>query len=146
METSMDDTLSIGWTQAQARSRRASYRGALRIALVIETAAGLAALAFPAWLISLLPGGDALVYQNSDWVRAWGLMLLLFVLVQLPGLADPVRNRGANVIGIAGRLLQSAAYILVGGLLWIGIVEGLFFLLLAFLYYRLAIAELSTRP
>jgi hypothetical protein len=139
----MDDTLSIGWTQDWARSRRSAYRGLLKLALLIEAAVGAVALVWPYWLASLLTGGSMVA---PDWMRAWGVLVLLFCLVQLPGLGDPQRNRGPNVIGIVGRFAQALTYLLVGGPFWFGVVEGVFFLLLAILYYRLCIAELMTRP
>lgn len=145
----MDLTLSLGWMQAEARSRQTSYRRILRLALVVEAAVGLAALVAPAWFSSLLGMPPvAEIPPTTGWARAWGGLLLLAAALQVPALLDPVRRRWGNAIGIVGRLLLALFLYLPlgGGFLWLALAEGGLGLALAVLYFGLFRAELMSRP
>ena len=63
-----DDTLTIGWTQAQAATRRSAYRRLLGFALILQTVLGLIALIGPVWLARSadLPGP-----APAGWVQLW---------------------------------------------------------------------------
>jgi hypothetical protein len=50
MENVMTDALTIGWTQAQAATRRIAYRRLLGFTLIVQTAVGLIAVVLPVWL------------------------------------------------------------------------------------------------
>ncbi len=68
------DALTIGWTQAQAATRRIAYRRLLGFNLIVQTAVGLIAVVVPVWLAHKadLPGPP-----SSGWVQLWGVMLLI---------------------------------------------------------------------
>lgn len=142
----MDQTLTLGWTQAQSAARRAGYRRAMRLALLVEAAVALAALAAPLWLAGLVTPGDSVPPEPAaDWIRAFGVALLMFVAVQLTAARNPLRKRWLNSVAILSRGLLALALAILG-VLWLAIAEALLFLLLAILFYRFAISELMTRP
>jgi hypothetical protein len=140
----MDQTLSLGWTQAQARSRSTTYRRVLGLNLLIYMALALVALAVPGALsraMALPPG------TPSAWVAAWGGLLLVLSALYLPGLVKPVELRYANAVGIPARLVLAVVYLCLGrGFLWLAALEAVFAILLGMLYFKLAIAELMSRP
>lgn len=140
----MTDALSIGWTRAQAATRRGVYRRLLGLNLVLQTAIGLVAVAAPVWLsrIADLPGPPPV-----GWVRLWGAMLLIMVILYLPGWIAPVHSRWPNVVGIVARVGLAAIYCYLGnGLRWFALYELLFAVLLAWSYSRLLRAELMSQP
>lgn len=147
----MDRTLSLGWTQARAASRRAVYKRVLRVNLVLHVAIGLFAITAPAALSRLvgLPEPDP-----TGWLRAWGGMLVLVTLLYFPGLRDPVRTRWPNVVGILGRLGMAILFLIVAlagglalrGFLWFALFDFVFAVALVVLYFRLFEAELMSRP
>ena len=145
----MDQILSLGWTQADAHARRASYRRLLAVNLVVTALIGLLAIILPASLAHLL--GLPVAFP-SGWPRAWGGMVLLAALLYLAGWFDPVRARWANVIGIAGRAGMALLYLLIAicgdvrGFLWLALNDGGFAAALAVSYFRLFRAVLMSRP
>jgi hypothetical protein len=141
----MDQTLSLGWTQDRAASARSAYRRFFKLALLIECGLALAALIAPEWFSSLMGGGEDRVAGDSDWLRAWALVLLFLAFIQLPAPRDPARKRWLNIAAIFARLFQAIAYAILG-LLWLGLLEAALFIILALLFHRYAIAELMTRP
>ena len=144
----MDHTLSLGWMQAEARSRRLSYQRVLRLTLFAEVAVGLAMLVAPAWFSTLLamPPVEELPW-TIGWARAWGGLLLLTAVLQVPALLDPIRHRWGNVFGIAGRFFLALLYLLTGSsFVWLALLEGGLGLALATLYFSLFRAELMSRP
>ncbi len=147
----MDPSLTLGWTQARARSRETTYRRVLGLNLVLHVLIGLAAIFAPltvAGFVGLAPE------TAVAWLRAWGGMVLLVTLLYLPGLWNPVRVRWPNVIGILGRFGMALLFLLVAltggaalrGLLWFALFDFVFAVALAMLYYRLFEAELMSRP
>lgn len=140
----MDQTLSLGWTESEARSRRSSYRRILGLNLALQAVLALFALVAPGTLSHILDLPDP---DPSGWLRAWGGLLLLVTALYVPGLLEPVQWRWGNVVGIAGRLPMAFLYLLLGdGFLWLALFEAAFGLLLAILYFRLFTAELMSRP
>lgn len=145
----MDQTLSLGWTQAEARSRKAAYKRVLAANLVLHVAIALFAILFPAALSHLV--GLPASYP-SGWMRAWGGMLLLTTALYLPGYVDPVRERWPNVIGIVGRAGMALLFLLIAlcaglrGFLWFAVFDGAFAAALVVTYFRLFRAELMSRP
>ena len=81
------DALTIGWTQAQAATRRIAYRRLLGFNLIVQTAVGLIAVVVPVWLAHKadLPGPP-----SPGWVQLWGVMLLIMAILYLPGCIEPV--------------------------------------------------------
>ena len=84
----MTDALTIGWTQAQAATRRIAYRRLLGFTLIVQTAVGLIAVVAPVWLARAadLPGPP-----SSGWVQLWGVMLLIMATLYLPGCIERAR-------------------------------------------------------
>lgn len=145
----MDQTLSLGWTQAEARSRKDTYKRVLLVSLIVQAVIALLAILFPATLSNLLGLPSA---TPSGWLRAWGATLLLVTLLYVPGYIDPVRVRWPNVIGILGRVGTALLFLLLAlgaglrGLLWFALIDGVFAAALAVTYFRLFRAELMSRP
>jgi len=144
MENAMTDDLTIGWTQAQAATRRIAYRRLLGFNLTVQTAVGLIAVVVPVWLARTadLPGPP-----SSGWVQLWGVMLLIMATLYLPGCIEPVHVRWPNVIGIVARFVLAVAYVRLGqGLRWFALYELVFAVALAWSYRQLLRAELMSRP
>ena len=140
----MTDTLSLGWSRADADRKITTYRRLLGLALILQTAIAVAFLFWPGWALSII-GLDA--YTAGEWPRVWAGMLLLANLFQIPAWRDPVHQRFPNVVAVTGRALMVVIYLaLGGGFLWFALFDGLFCLLLGLTYHRLVIAELMTRP
>src|SRR5262245_61046902 len=144
MEHVMTDALTIGWTQAQAERRRTTYRRLLALNLILQTALGLVAIIVPVWLARAadLPGPPP-----AGWIRLWGVMLLIMVLLYVPGWIQPVFVRWPNVVGILARFALALVYVCLGqGLRWFALYEVLFALVLAWSYGRLLRDELMAQP
>ena len=140
----MTDALSVGWTQAQAAARRASYRRVLGLNLILQAALGLAAVAVPACLAQIVDLGTP---PSAGWVRLWGVMLLILAVLYVPGFMEPVHARWPNVVGVVARFVLAAVYAWLGrGFRWLALYELLFAVLLAWSYGRLMRAELMSRP
>ncbi|HEV7440394.1 MAG TPA: hypothetical protein VGN94_12345 [Methylobacterium sp.] len=140
----MNETLSLAWTRAQARSRRWDFQRLLLLVLMIDLLVSVAALSKPARMSQLLhvEAGSA-----TGCIRAWGGLLLLTVGLQVPGLSDPVRRRWGNLAGILGRLVLAVLCLFLGGqFLWLALLQGGLSLSLAVLYFRLFRAELMSCP
>ena len=138
------DALTIGWTQAQAATRRVAYRRLLGFTLIVQTAVGLIAVILPVWLARAadLPGPP-----SSGWVQLWGVMLLIMATLYLPGCIEPVHVRWPNVVGIVARFVLAVAYVRLGqGLRWFALYELVFAVALAWSYRQLLRAELMSRP
>ena len=140
----MDQTLSLGWMQAQARSRRVTYERVLALNLILYVVLALFAIISPATLSELIGSPDPL---SSGWLRAWAGMLLLVTALYIPGLIDPVRWRWGNIVGIAGRFVMAVLYLFLGDpFLVFALFDAAFALLLGVLYFNLFEAELMSRP
>jgi len=140
----MTDTLSIGWSRAAADGRLKTYRRLLGLNLALLALIGLIALSCPGWLLRLvhLDGPGA-----TDWARAIGGLLLVIAGLQVPALISPLRYLPATLIAIVGRAGVAAILLFLGGgFLWFAAFDGIFAVILALSYHRLAIAELMTRP
>ena len=140
----MDQTLSLGWMQTQARSRRVTYKRALALNLILYVVLALFAIISPATLSELIGLPDPL---PSGWLRAWAGMLLLVTALYIPGLIDPVRWRWGNIVGIAARFVMAVLYLFLGGpFLVFALFDAAFALLLGVLYFNLFEAELMSSP
>jgi hypothetical protein len=140
----MTDALRIGWTQAEAASRRRTYRCLLLIVLIVQAVAAVLALAAPVWLAQSLhlpePFPDA-------WLRIVGAFLLITTLLYVPGYINPVFARFPNVVGIAARFGLAILYLCLGGnFRWLAAYELIVALALGVTYQRLIGAELMSRP
>ena len=138
----MDQTLLLGFTQAAARKARETYQAALGIVLILEAAAGLALVLFPASVARVT--GDA---DSWPWLRPMGVALLLMVVLFYFGRREPACSKLINMAGIFGRLLLAVVLALSGGArLWAGAAELIAALVLAQLYFKLFEAEVMSRP
>jgi hypothetical protein len=140
----MTDALRIGWTQAQAASRRRTYRCLLLIVLIVQGVAGLLALICPVrlsdWLSLPVPSPDG-------WLRAVGAFLLITAVLYVPGYINPVFARYPNVAGIVARFALAILYLCLGGnFRWLAAYELIAAIALGVTYQRLIGAELMSRP
>jgi VanZ family protein len=139
-----DDALRIGWTRAQAVSARATYRGFLGLVLILELVLGLLALAAPVWLSHVLALPDPM---PRAWMRMFGAMQIVAVLLYFPGWREPVFRRWQNSVGILARFLLGLLYLGLGGAFrWLGVLALVFAVILGVTYWRLLRAELMSRP
>jgi hypothetical protein len=143
----MDNALSLGWTQADAQSKRATYQRILRINLVLHIVIAIVAIFAPR-IVSRVLGLPA--PSPAAWVQAWGLLLLLVTLLYWPGLLNPMRLRWPNIVGIVGRAGAALIYVLAAfsfpQFLVMALFDGVFAGLLAWSYFGLFRAELMSRP
>ncbi|TYC55766.1 hypothetical protein FMN50_12110 [Rhodobacterales bacterium] len=140
----MSDSLSLGWSQSDARRKRDAYRRLLAVNLALQSLLALIVLIYPSGLLSLLAldGPGAL-----PWARVWAAMVLLASAFQVPALLEPVNQRLPSVIGITGRFGMTILYLcLGGGFLWLALFDGIFAVLLFMLFQRAILGELQTRP
>lgn len=140
----MDQTLSIGWTRAEAAARRTTFRRVLGVNLVLQVVIGVAAVVAPRCVSGFLGLGDPF---PVGWVRAWGWMLLAASALYAPGWRDPVRSRWPNLVGILGRYGIGLLFLTMGGgFLWFAAFDLAFAVALSLLYLNLLKAELMSRP
>lgn len=138
------DSLSLGWTRAQAESRIAWHRRVYGLALLLQLIVGGLFLFFPTFSLNTIGLSPSM---GPEWPSIWGATLIFVTALQFPGVLDPVKQRYTNVIAVLGRLLMVLTFFYWGGPL---IILGLFDLFFGALIYlgfrRLVLAELSTRP
>jgi hypothetical protein len=140
----MTDALTIGWTAAQAQTQRRTFQRILALNMLLQVVIGLACMFAPDFASRALGLPPPV---PSGWVRGWGATLIFLTALYIPPLQDPVRSRFANIAGILGRLWMATVWLaLGGGLIWLGLFDLLFAVVLAGLYYRLFEAELQSRP
>lgn len=141
------DGLSLGWTQAEAQSKRHTFQRILRTNLVLHLVIGVAAILAPGLVSGLVGLPDPV---PAGWVRAWGGLLLIVTALYWPGLVDPTRMRWPNVVGIVGRAGAALIYLIAAAsfpqFLWMALFDGVFAALLAWSFFGLFRAELMNRP
>ena len=140
----MTDTLSTGWTRARADGRIARHRRVFLLAILLQLVVGGLFLFCPSFSLEFvgLP-----VTMGPAWPSIWGATLIFVTVLQIPGALNPVQARFTNVIAVLGRFMMVATFLAHGGpFLWFAAFDAFFGGLLAFGFYRLAMAELSTRP
>src|SRR5215472_4030938 len=119
-----DDASTIGWTRAEAATRRTAYRRLLGFTLIVQV-----------WLARSadLPGPPP-----AGWVQLWGVMLLITASLYLPGWIEPLHVRWPNIVGIIARVVLAIAYVSLGrGLRWFALYELIFAVALAWSYRAL---------
>ena len=127
-----------------ADRERDSYRLAVGILIILDSAMGLALLVSPRGVTRLLEVGDI---ASTDWARIAGLLALIAAAFLWTGRRRPERAQGVNIVGIVGRLALAMVLILAGGrLLWVGLLETVAALVLLRFYYRLFAALVMIRP
>ena len=140
----MSDSLSTGWTRAEADARIEAHRRVFALALALQIVIGLLFLLFPTFSLRTV-GLD--VAMGPEWPSIWGATLIFVTVMQIPGAIDPVTQRWANVVAVAGRLLMVATFAWHGGPFWVFAIFDLVFAVLLYLgFRRLVIAELMSRP
>jgi hypothetical protein len=140
----MLDTLTIGWSEAQATERRSVYQKVLGINMLLHVGIGLSCMFIP-YFVSSVFGLPPPV--PSGWIRGWGATLILVTALYIPGLQDPLRSRYPNIVGIIGRVWMATVWFFIGGgLIWFGVFDLAFAIILAWLFYRYCAAEIMNRP
>jgi hypothetical protein len=139
----MNDSLSIGWSQDQATAHRSTYQKALGFNMLLHVGIGLLCM-FAPYFVSDTFGLPPPV--PSGWIRGWGATLILVTALYIPGLQDPMRSRYPNIVGVLGRIWMATTWFVIGGLIWFGLFDLFFAIVLAWLYYRYCVAELMSRP
>ncbi|WP_299441385.1 hypothetical protein [uncultured Rhodospira sp.] len=141
----MTDSLSIGWTRAQADNAYKTHRRLLAVNLVLQSVAAVSVLITPAWLLGIL--GLTVTAEVEAWARVWAMMVLIVSAFQIPGWLNPVYNRLPHVIGVLARAALAILFLILGGgFVWMALFDGGFAVALYVTYRRLVIAELQTRP
>lgn len=138
------DALRIGWTQAEASTRRRTYRRVLAAVLAVQAIAGLLALFAPLclaqWLYLPEPMPDA-------YFRLAGMLLLVSVALYLPGWIEPAFAPVPNVVKTLSCFSLAILFFCLGGnFRWLAAYELIVGLALAVTYMRLVGAELMSRP
>jgi hypothetical protein len=140
----MTDALRIGWTAAQAQTRRKAYQRLLAFNMFGHVVISIGTMFFPDFVSKLFGLPQPI---PSGWIRGWGATLLLVTALYIPGLQDPLRSRYTNIAGILGRVWMGTTWLVIGGgLIWFGLFDLTFALLLAWSYGRYLRAELMSRP
>ena len=140
----MADSGSVDWSEGQIRARRRAFQRALAADLMLHLAVGLGCLLAPQWVAALAGTAES---SAVSWVRAWGAAIILICALYFPGLQDPLRSRYPNLVGALGRIGLAVAWFVAGGrLIWFGLVDLSFAIVLGWLYYRYCIAEIMNRP
>ncbi len=130
----MTEALTVGWTAARAQTRRRTYQRILGFNMVLHVLIGLACMFAPDFV--------SRTFGLPPPVPS-GLVTALYI----PGLQDPVRSRFTNITGILGRLWMATVWLVIGGgLIWFGLFDLFFAIVLAVLYYRLFEGEIMSRP
>ena len=140
----MTEALSLNWSKAQAASRRSAYQMALAVNLLLQLVIALTCLLAPDFVTAIfaLPPPTP-----SAWIRAWGAMSALVTVLYLSGLENPLRSRYPNIVGLLGRAWTACVWFLIGGgLVWLGLFDLFFAVVLAWLFYRYCAAEIMSRP
>jgi len=139
-----DDTLTIGWNEAEVRARRTTYQWVLGFNMLLHLGIGLGCMFLP-YFVSQVFGLPPPV--PTGWIRGWGATLILVTALYVPGLQDPERSRAPNIIGVFGRVWMATVWFFVGGgLIWFGVFDASFAVILAWLYYRFCTAVIMSRP
>ena len=140
----MLDTLTIGWSEAQATERKGVYQKVLGVNMLLHVGIGLSCMFIP-YFVSSVFGLPPPV--PSGWIRGWGATLILVTALYIPGLQDPLRSRFPNIAGIIGRIWMATVWFFIGGgLIWFGAFDLAFAIILAWLFYRYCAAEIMNRP
>lgn len=144
----MTHGLSLGWSSEQSRRARRRYQRVLGFNMLLHLVIGLTCLFVPGWASDLVGLAEPF---PTGWVRGWGATLILVTALYLPGLADPERNRGPNLIGVAGRLWTAVVWAVCGmigehGFFVFAVFDLFWAVVLGLLYVRLAKAVLMSRP
>lgn len=140
----MDDALTLGGSEALARARKTTYQRLLGFNMLLHLGIGLGCMFLP-YFVSHCFGLPPPV--PSGWIRGWGATLIIVTALYIPGLQNPLRSRYPNIVGIIGRLWMATVWFCIGGgLVWFGVFDLSFALLLSWLFYRYCVAELMSRP
>ena len=137
-------SLEIGWTEGQARSTLTRFRRLFAINLILQSLIALACIVAPrfgAKLVGLDPS------MALPFLPIWGGMVIVASALQIFACLNPIAHRFQVAIAMAGRMLMVIIYLCLGEAFWrFAAFDGIFALLLSYLFYRALIAELQTRP
>ena len=139
-----DESLTIGWNEAQVSKTRTAYRLVLGVNLVLHLLIGLFCIVHPTGVAEFFGLPDPI---PSGWTRGWGAMLILVTALYVPGWLEPDICRSPNIIGILGRFWMGTIWVFcAGGFLWFAAFDYFFAVVLALLYWRFLRAVLMSCP
>lgn len=137
-------SLEIGWSEGQARSTLKRFRRLFAINLILQSLIALACIIAPrfgAKLVGLEPS------MALPFLPIWGGMVIVASALQIFAWLDPVNHRFQVAIAMFGRALMVIIYLFLGEAFWrFAAFDGIFALVLSYLFHRALIAELQTRP
>jgi hypothetical protein len=140
----MSDTLTVGWTDADAARKLRSFRRAYLATLIVEALLGLAVVFAPRL------GGRLTGLDLPDWDPAltlWAATLVALAAVQLPAWYRPVRLRFVVAGAVAGQFWMALVLLALGApFLRLALVHAVFGVGLAVLFHRALIAHLQAHP
>jgi hypothetical protein len=138
------NTLSIGWSQAQAKGALKRFRGLYGFNLILQSLVALVCVFLPgvgAWLTGIEPSAARPLLQ------IWGAMVIAASALQFVAYRDPIRLRFQVGVAIAIRVWMAVVFIFLGLEFWrFAAFDAVFAVVLAVLFHRALIAELQTRP
>lgn len=138
------NTLSLGWSQAQAKGALTRFQRLYGINLILQSLIGLICLLAPglgAWIIGIEPS------QARPLLQVWGAMVVAASALQGLAWRDPIRLRFQVAIAIGIRVWMAIVFLCLGLEFWrFAAFDAGFALALGILFYRALIAELQTRP
>jgi hypothetical protein len=140
----MSDALSLGWSNAKARSAAVTYQRVLGFNMLLHVFVGMSCILAPYWVSSTVGLPEPI---PDGWVRGWGATLMLVTALYVPGLIAPERHRMPNLIGILGRLWMAFIWTLCGGaFLTFAVFDFVWALIIGFFYLRLFTRVITSRP
>ena len=140
----MADSLSIGWSEAQAAAPLRAFKALFGFNLIVQSLVGLSVLILPG-LGRALTGVEAAEYRTL--LVVWGAMVLVASALQAPSYFDPIRYRFTIFIAIGARYFMGLVFLFLGYEFWrMAAFDLIFAVLLSVLFHRVLIAELQTRP
>lgn len=138
------NTLSLGWSQAQAKSALKRFRRLFAINLLLQSLVALICVFAPglgAWITGIEPS------QARPLLQVWGAMVVAVSALQVLAWRDPIRQRLQVAIALGSRVWMVLVYLCLGLDFWrFAAFDAIFALALAVLFHRALIAELQTRP
>ena len=139
----MTDTLSLGWSQNEARTRIKAFQTVLAVNLVLQSLIALAVILWPAAGV-FATGVPA---AATGFAPFWAGMVLFASALQVPFLLDPIRLRTPLLVALLGRLFMVLLYLFHLPDYWrLALFDGVFAIILIILLQRAAIAEMQSRP
>ena len=131
----MLDALTIGWIKAQARARKSTYQRVLGFNMALHVGIGLVCMFIP-YFVSETCWSSAARTVRLDSRLGRDADSGDGALCSRP--PDPLRSRFPNIVGLIGRVWMATVWFVVGGgLVWFGVFDFSFAIILAWLFASL---------